>query len=68
MGIEEVIKTLNDLENYIDDEWDKEDPNIVAEAEKSIIALETAIQALKTGKTVGLVTINNKTYSVVETE
>lgn len=66
MNKEKCIEILKDLSNYIDEEWDRDDPKIVKEIERDMEALEFAIQVLKKSNVVGSMQLENKLYLVSE--
>lgn len=53
MNQEKCIEILKDLSSYIDEEWNRDDPEIVKDIERNMEALEFAIQILKKSDVVG---------------
>jgi len=66
MNKEKCIEILKDLSSYIDEEWDRNDLEIVKDIERNMEALEFAIQALKKSNVVGSMQLKNKLYLVSE--
>lgn len=66
MNKEKCIEILKDLSSYIDEEWDRTDPEIVKEIEIDMKALDFAIQVLKKSNVVGSMQLKNKLYLVSE--
>lgn len=66
MNKEKCIKVLQDLWSYIDEEWDRDDPEILKEIESNMEALEFAIQVLKKSSVVGSMQLKNRLYLVSE--
>lgn len=65
MTNDKVVKILEDLIEYIDDNWDISDAEIEKEAEENIKALEFAINIIKSKKIIGSLSLNDKTYSII---
>lgn len=63
---EKCIEILKDLSSYIEDEWDRSDPEIVKQIGENTKALDFAIQVLSKSKVVGSMQLNNKQYLVSE--
>lgn len=57
---------MKDLSAYIDEEWDRTDPEIVEEIKRDMEALDFAIQVLKKSNVVGSMQLKNKQYLVSE--
>lgn len=66
MDKEKCIELLQDLSSYIDEEWDRSDPEIVKQINEDIEALGFAIQVIDKSNVVGSMQLNNKQYLVIE--
>lgn len=66
MNKEKCIEILKDLSAYIDEEWDRTDPEIVEEIKINMEALEFAVQVLNKSNVVGSIQLKNKLYLVSE--
>lgn len=66
MDTMECIEVLKNLSNYINEEWNHSEPEVVREIELNTKALEFAITALTNSKVVGSIQLNNKQYLINE--
>lgn len=64
MNKEKCIEILKDLSAYIDEEWDRTDPEIVKEIERDMEALEFAVSILEECEVVGHLTIKGESYLI----
>lgn len=64
MNKEKQIEVLEDLKSYVSEEWDEyEHADDIKEAN---IALDAAIALIKSSNVAGTLTINDKSYIVLE--
>lgn len=66
MNKNNLVVVLDDLIAYINDQWDKEDEEIIDSARLNIMALNEAIKIIKKSKVVGTLNVKNKEYIIYE--
>ena len=64
MNIKKCIELLEDLSSYINEEWDRTDPQIVKEIEQDMEAIAFAISILNKGEVIGSLEIKGKKYLI----
>jgi len=67
MNKEQIIETLEDLKCYIDEEWDRDDPEILKEINVNCTALQLAIDILcASDNVVGTLNIQGENYLIMK--
>lgn len=64
MNKEKQIEVLEDLKCYVNENWDKHE--YIDEIRDANVALEAAIALIKSSNVAGTLTINDKSYIVLE--
>ena len=64
MNKEKQIEVLEDLKFYVNEEWDEYE--YADDIKEANIALDAAIALIKSSNVVGTLTINDKSYIVLE--
>lgn len=64
MDKEKQIEVLEDLKSYVNEEWDEYE--YADDIEDANVALDIAIALIKSSNVVGTLTINDKSYIVLE--
>ena len=64
MNKEKQIEVLEDLKSYVNEEWDEYE--YADDIEDANVALDVAIALIKSSNVVGTLTINDKSYIVLE--
>ena len=64
MNIKKCIELLKNLSSYIDEEWDRTDPQIVKEIEQDMEAIAFAVSILNKSEVVGSLEIKGKKYLI----
>ena len=64
MNREKQIEVLEDLKSYVNEEWDEYE--YADDIEDANVALDAAIALIKSSNVVGTLTINDKSYIVLE--
>lgn len=66
MDIKVAIRTLEDLADYVNEEWDHDEYQ--KDIDEAIDAIKIAISSLKKNKSVGTMTLNSKNYIISRVE
>lgn len=64
MNKEKQIEVLEDMKSYVNENWDEYE--YADDINDANVALDAAITLLKSSKVAGTLTINNKSYIVLE--
>lgn len=64
MNKEKQIEVLEDLKSYVNEEWDEYE--YADDIEDANVVLDAAIALIKSSNVVGTLTINDKSYIVLE--
>lgn len=64
MNKEKQIEVLEDLKSYVNEEWDEYE--YADDIKEANIALDAVIALIKSSNVVGTLTINDKSYIVLE--
>ena len=64
MDKEKQIEVLEDLKSYVNEEWDEYE--YADDIKDANVALDVAIALIKSSNVVGTLTINDKSYIVLE--
>ena len=63
----EVVETLRNLQAYVEDEWDIDNPEIKKESEECSNAIDFVLKMLADSNVVGNLIIEDKCYLITET-
>lgn len=68
MNKEKCIEILEYLSCYMDENWDRTDPEIVEEIEENMKAIEFAVELIRDSNVVGTMTIGDENYLISKKE
>ena len=66
MSKEKVLEVLAELQDYVEDEWDKD--QFAEDIKESSEALSYAMNVIKAGKVVGTLELNGQSYNICNPE